>query len=252
MPSAWGLASDVHHAPHDSQAQAPALAPPTPASRADHVLALARTHLHNMVWQLVGREPALTAPTVSPERSRDWVSTIVRLATIACGSRARGQADGMLTTPQLEAGDMTDIRPYVHVKSIPGGSLSGCAAVPGVIARKASTHRMFARASLSNPRLLLIAGGLTFYRRGAGVSSARMLQQWPCMPRQMLRTSVAAAASAAMVARGQAVGGRGSRSWTRSTSRRATTLACLSKNLCFFGRTCYFWVDRCRDVRTSC
>ena len=43
--------------------------------------------------------------------------------------------------PNVSEGDMMDIRPYVSIKTIPGGDISECAYVPGVVACKQIVHK---------------------------------------------------------------------------------------------------------------
>jgi len=43
--------------------------------------------------------------------------------------------------PNVRRGDSMDIRPYVKIKSIPGGSMSESAYVDGVVFRKSVSHK---------------------------------------------------------------------------------------------------------------
>jgi hypothetical protein len=71
---------------------------------------------------------------------------------------------------QVPLGDMIDIRPYVNVKSIPGGSMDECMYVAGVVARKQVAHRQM-RQRIRQPRLMLLAGSLQFQRVEQQMSS---------------------------------------------------------------------------------
>ena len=72
--------------------------------------------------------------------------------------------------PDVRGGDNMDIRPYVKLKTIPGGSLEDNAFVNGVVFRKNVSHKKmgFPR---SNPRVLLLGGGIDFQREDSRLSS---------------------------------------------------------------------------------
>ena len=68
-----------------------------------------------------------------------------------------------------------------QVKTIPGGSMSECAYVDGVVFRKHVVHKRMER-SVASPRVLLLAGGIEFQRSsGWGVRLQRALR--PCAVR---------------------------------------------------------------------
>lgn len=72
--------------------------------------------------------------------------------------------------PDVRGGDQMDLRPYVKLKVIPGGSLDDNAFVNGVVFRKNVSHKKmgFTR---SNPRVLLLGGGIDFQREDSRLSS---------------------------------------------------------------------------------
>ena len=102
----------------------------------------AKTHLHQMVHQLVDRSLIIKASA-----KKQWAEVVVALASCACES----------VMPQVPLGDMMDIRPYVNVKAIPGGSVSESAYVAGVVARKQVAHKKMLR-QIEEPRLMLLSG----------------------------------------------------------------------------------------------
>ena len=102
----------------------------------------ARDHLQQMVVQLVER-----SVLILPTQKEQWAETVVSLATRACES----------VMPQVPLGDMMDIRPYVNVKAIPGGSVSQSAYIAGVVARKQVAHKKMLR-QIDDPKLMLLSG----------------------------------------------------------------------------------------------
>jgi hypothetical protein len=75
--------------------------------------------------------------------------------------------------PDVRAGrDNMDIRPYVKIKVIPGGSIDESVYVDGVVFRKNVSHKkMGANASRADPRILLISEGIEFQRADMKLSS---------------------------------------------------------------------------------
>jgi 1-phosphatidylinositol-3-phosphate 5-kinase len=72
--------------------------------------------------------------------------------------------------PDVRSGDYLDIRPYVKLKAIPGGSLSDNAFVNGIVFRKNVSHKKMTIAK-ENPRVLLLGGGIDFQREDYRLSS---------------------------------------------------------------------------------
>jgi len=74
--------------------------------------------------------------------------------------------------PNVRRGDSMDIRPYVKLKIIPGGSLDENAYVDGIVFRKNVSHKKMAlEATKLNPKILLLAGGIEFQRTDTRLSS---------------------------------------------------------------------------------
>ncbi|CAN0325176.1 unnamed protein product, partial [Scytosiphon promiscuus] len=65
--------------------------------------------------------------------------------------------------PNVKEGDFLDIRPYVKMKLIPGGSRDECRYVDGIVFRKNVTHKTMPR-FIERPRLLILSGGIEFQR----------------------------------------------------------------------------------------
>lgn len=71
--------------------------------------------------------------------------------------------------PDVRGGDCIDIRPYVKIKIIPGGSMDETVFVDGVVFRKNVTHKRMLEPPCcpkANPRVLILASGLEFQRDG--------------------------------------------------------------------------------------
>lgn len=67
--------------------------------------------------------------------------------------------------PNVRQGDSLDIRNYVKMKIIPGGSVDENVYVDGVVFRKNVSHKkMSAKGPITKPRVLLLAGGIEFQR----------------------------------------------------------------------------------------
>lgn len=74
--------------------------------------------------------------------------------------------------PDVRNGDELDIRPYVKIKVIPGGDISECSYVDGIVFRKNVSHKKMATThGKENPRILLLAGGIEFQRADTKLSS---------------------------------------------------------------------------------
>eukprot|EP01083_Nonionella_stella_P090241 252116_1 len=83
----------------------------------------------------------------------EWKETIVSLAQRATDT----------VEPQVKCGDQIDIRHYVKIKKIAGGSIQDCCYVDGVVFRKNIAHRKMKRRILK-PRILLLSCALEFQR----------------------------------------------------------------------------------------
>jgi chaperonin GroEL (HSP60 family) len=72
--------------------------------------------------------------------------------------------------PDVRAGDKLDIRPFVKIKSIPGGAISESAYIEGVVFRKNVAHKKMVY-NKENPKLLILSGGIEFHRMDYRLSS---------------------------------------------------------------------------------
>mgnify|MGYP001207303608 CR=1 FL=1 len=78
--------------------------------------------------------------------------------------------------PTVRHGDSMDIRNYVKIKIIPGGSMEGSVYVDGVVFRKNVCHKkMVKRGQILKPRVLLLGGGIEFQRSDVRFSSLETL-----------------------------------------------------------------------------
>ncbi len=91
-----------------------------------------------------------------------WKETVVNLVKVVVSS----------VDPDVRSGDNLDIRPYVKIKVIPGGTMSECVYVDGVVFRKNVSHKkMSVDGAKPDPRILLLAGGIEFQRTEAKLAS---------------------------------------------------------------------------------
>jgi 1-phosphatidylinositol-3-phosphate 5-kinase len=104
-----------------------------------------------------------SASTIKREKVPAWKELVVNLVREVVSS----------IDPDVRAGrDNMDIRPYVKIKVIPGGSVSESVYIDGVVFRKNVSHKkMGANASRTNPRILLISEGIEFQRADMKLSS---------------------------------------------------------------------------------
>lgn len=84
---------------------------------------------------------------------QNWGAIILRLAQEASDT----------VTPNVRIADTMDIRPYVKIKVIPGGSYLECRYVDGIVFSKGVVHKKM-RKSACSPRILLLSGGVDFQR----------------------------------------------------------------------------------------
>lgn len=73
-----------------------------------------------------------------------WVDKLMELATRCCAT----------VSPNIKRGDLLDIRPYVKIKVIPGGSYPDCAYVSGIVFRKTGTNKQMPR-EIIKPRIMV-------------------------------------------------------------------------------------------------
>ena len=125
----------------------------------------AATHLRKMGESLLESDAPRLWKTLTPAKKRSWVNTIMTLVTKCC----------MTVDPNTQRGDLLDIRPYVKIKVIPGGSSQkDCAYLSGVAFRKQVAHKQMAK-ELLNPKILLLNGGIEFTRQENRIASLETL-----------------------------------------------------------------------------
>ncbi|CAB9522040.1 Putative 1-phosphatidylinositol-3-phosphate 5-kinase FAB1C [Seminavis robusta] len=84
---------------------------------------------------------------------KQWLQKLMTLATRCCAT----------VEPNVKKGDLLDIRPYVKIKVIPGGSFQDCAYLSGIVFRKTVSHKRMAK-EIQNPKIMLLSGGIEFTR----------------------------------------------------------------------------------------
>jgi TCP-1/cpn60 chaperonin family/FYVE zinc finger len=122
-----------------------------------HIGQIAADHLELVAKELLRLHAPLiwsmSSANNNPIKISSWVNALLTFATRCCAT----------VNPNVKKGDFLDIRPYVKVKAIPGGSYRDCAYLSGVMFRKTVSHKRMAREVL-NPRILLLSGGIDFVR----------------------------------------------------------------------------------------
>ena len=98
--------------------------------------------------------------------SQRWRDIILRLAIKVVST----------VEPNVRLGDSMDIREYVKMKIIPGGSMEESVYVNGIVFRKRIYHKsILSRGPILNPRVLLLGGGIEFQRSDWKFSSLETL-----------------------------------------------------------------------------
>jgi 1-phosphatidylinositol-3-phosphate 5-kinase len=91
----------------------------------------------------------------------DWLNSIMTLVTRCVAT----------VNPNVKNnGDLMDVRPYVKLKVIPGGSMQDCAYLSGILFRKHVVHKKMAKEVL-NPQIMLLSGGIEFTRMENKIAS---------------------------------------------------------------------------------
>ena len=126
----------------------------------------AANHLRRVGERLLQLEAPLLYKSLDPSSSakQSWINTLMTLATKCCST----------VEPNVQKGDLLDIRPYVKLKTIPGGAVQDCAYLSGVVFRKQVAHKKMAR-EVRNPKLLLLSGGIEFTRTENRIASLETL-----------------------------------------------------------------------------
>ena len=129
-----------------------------PGDKISHVNILqnrASHHFEAIVKQLV-KESSLEID------SKLWESTIINLVREVVSA----------VDPNVKEGDSIDIRTYVKLKIIPGGSMDENVFIDGVVFRKNVSHKKMMQEKIKlNPHILLLSGGIDFQRMDTKLSS---------------------------------------------------------------------------------
>ena len=137
-----------------------------------HMGRVAAEQLERLARELLRlRAPLLWQDSLHPDNKlqddrllRAWINQLLTLATRCCATVA----------PNVKKGDLLDLRPYVKIKVIPGGSHKDCAYMSGVVFRKTVSHKRMAR-EVDNPRIMLLSGGIEFTRMENRIASLETL-----------------------------------------------------------------------------
>jgi len=122
---------------------------------------LAADHLQRMGRELLHSDAPLLISGLEDEKGLEkWVDTVMMLATRFCAT----------VKPNLKAGDIMSIRPYCKIKVIPGGSLGDSAFISGIMFHKNVCNKKMAK-EISNPKIMLLSGGIEYTRTENGFSS---------------------------------------------------------------------------------
>lgn len=124
----------------------------------------AACHLERLAKALLASDAPILWKTLNKTQRETWVNQLMSLATKCCAT----------VDPNVKNGDSLDIRPYVKIKSIAGGSVTDCAYMSGVIFRKSVAHKRMAK-ELVHPRILLLSGGIEFTRTENRIASLDIL-----------------------------------------------------------------------------
>ncbi len=136
-----------------------------------HLGQTAASHLQQMTASLLESDaPLLWKSTDDDEASKKlrskWVHKLMSLATRCCAT----------VDTNVKKGDMLDIRPYVKIKVIPGGSCDDCTYMSGILFRKTGTNKQMPR-EIINPKIMLLSGGIEFTRTARIASLDTLLEQ---------------------------------------------------------------------------
>mmetsp|Transcript_21134 Transcript_21134/g.73006 ORF Transcript_21134/g.73006 Transcript_21134/m.73006 type:complete len:1779 (-) Transcript_21134:904-6240(-) len=132
-----------------------------------HLSSSAAQHLGLIVKSLVLADVCPASECSSDTKLADlWSVIILKLVDQVCTT----------VNPNIRAGDHMDIRPYVKLKTIPGGSVNQCCYIDGVVFRKHVVHKRMAR-TCRNPRILLLSGGIEFQRTCSRLASFGTLME---------------------------------------------------------------------------
>jgi 1-phosphatidylinositol-3-phosphate 5-kinase len=131
-----------------------------------HLSSTAAQHLSAIVNSLVRADVSSSCKIPCSQLHELWSTIILKLVDKVCTT----------VSPAICAGDHMDIRPYVKLKTIPGGSVNECCYIDGVVFRKHVVHKRMAR-TCRNPRILLMSGGIEFLRTCSRLASFGTLME---------------------------------------------------------------------------
>lgn len=129
-----------------------------------HLGLAAANHLENLATHLLRQLAPLLWNSLAEAAQEAWTQKLLALATRCCAT----------VEPNVKKGDLLDIRPYVKIKCIPGGSFVDCSYLSGVVFRKHVSHKQMAKEVL-NPKILLLSGGIEFTRNEHRIASLETL-----------------------------------------------------------------------------
>jgi hypothetical protein len=137
-----------------------------------HLGLSAASHLEQMAEGLLASDAPLLWQELSSNSKnggdaklyKRWINKLMGLATKCCST----------VEPNVKKGDLLDIRPYVKIKVIPGGSYKDCAYLSGIMFRKTVSHKQMAR-EVDQPRIMLLSGGIEFTRTEYRIASLDIL-----------------------------------------------------------------------------
>ena len=130
-----------------------------------HLGRTAANHLELVAESLLqAHAPLLWNQLPNDAARQEWIHQLLTLATRSCAT----------VEPNVQQGDLLDIRPYCKLKVIPGGEPRDCAYLSGVLFRKTVSHKRMAK-ELRNPTILLLSGGIEFTRAENRIASLETL-----------------------------------------------------------------------------
>jgi hypothetical protein len=129
-----------------------------------HLRLTAANHLEKMAESLLKSDAPLLVFNSHTEK-RQWLDKLLSLATKIAFN----------VSPNVQKGDLLDIRPYVKVKSIPGGSPKDSQYISGVLFRHNVSHKQMARKTIYDPSIMLLSGGIEFLREENRIASLDIL-----------------------------------------------------------------------------
>mmetsp|Transcript_59378 Transcript_59378/g.145265 ORF Transcript_59378/g.145265 Transcript_59378/m.145265 type:complete len:2104 (+) Transcript_59378:138-6449(+) len=127
-----------------------------------HLGLTAASHLERMVEALLQSDAPRLWQQISDDENlkSQWINKFMSLITRCCAT----------VDPNIKKGDMLDIRPYVKIKVIPGGSFKDSSFVSGIVFRKTGTSKQMPR-EIVNPSIMLLSGGIEFTRTENRIAS---------------------------------------------------------------------------------